>query len=1154
MRQYGKDDSVAFPQCPEGLRMQLEANGLRPDLATDATGNCGVDGFLRSARAVGAVGPSKQHRGKEWQAIRNVGRQWLLNHRNDVLWGGMTVQRLCETLSGNTNFENYCDEMARPGTWVDTCFLHTIGCVHKVDIILFQLGMSPAWLGWSMHKIEAEAEEDPVAVPMALMNDRHFWGVLLGAGDEQPEAFVDKGDPFFAEVKEEKGRRPPFCEGFGEQGLASDTGLPHCSVGSQGATRNTLYVDRELALCQALACWNPWQCPTTELVDAMAPLAEDPEHGKPQALPARKLALSQFALEQAHANTMGDHLTFERGARWHIERPEMAWHGLGVKRRRVMDAFRRRASARFDVDKVLNSGCSRGSQPHTCLHSFSPQQVINWRILWHSMPKFMRHELLIKEASDQIAEHRRQGLADSVWQLRFSFLGVGVCRVAFLALTGIGAPFLQDCRKRGLEGKPVWTTRGELGLWRRIADHVWPQKYLDARQWLLEYAEKHASWNPGKSSAHLPSGRRSFYYAQYEHDRSQVQGRRPQHEEGGGCKRKRDFESYIADEKTFLKAWATELPWLRVDVSLGSFVHCGLCEYLRMLIDQTQRGPLREAFKSRLGEHFAFQAAQRLAQGRLEEVCAQSGGRKWFMKIDKMDNTKAVCPTVYSQLSAPFFKDLSLRLVTGIIGSMWHGTLSCQHHVRTLFDDCEHGSEMQCSAILENLWDVSRTEGHLPEDFYIGADNTYKETKNQHMINFLVWLLCVLERTPLRTITLCFLMVGHTHDALDRFFSRLVMALRGRNWITVEEMLGKLRQGLSYTTVRHGHLRQVWAWKELLRPDALGQHPLHGLRFVHCIELSRRNHGIAIRWKQWLSDTTWSEPVIICPAERVAATAAVRPRTVPMNFQNAQAKLEWLNRFERWCADLPEEVLGGDVARRVGELRKLIYHQTPGAYAPGVPVETFVEGLLRHGGAQAASAPIPILAPGDGFSEMFPGSDPTPVPPEALLRIEGVTHTTQGRSLQKSDIIHPGSNMVVRVPPGTTIDKTPIQFLAAVAMQSPSEHTSADKCLVAWFWPPKSRRQSNKLGRKPEQIDIFGSWVPLADVPIKTLRAANLPDPVVSLHDVLDANFHWTAERELPYDTLDTLRLKHGIDVTGLSTSLTHRGNLYRAYVLHRGG
>ena len=88
--------------------------------------------------------------------------------------------------------------------------------------------------------------------------------------------------------------------------------------------------------------------------------------------------------------------------------------------------------------------------------------------------------------------------------------------------------------------------------------------------------------------------------------------------------------------------------------------------------------------------------------------------------------------------SVPFSMDVSLRLVTGILGSMWHGTRTCQHRIRTLFDDFAHGSNMQISAILMNLFDVATSEGYLPEEFNIGADNTYKETKNQYTLWFAV--------------------------------------------------------------------------------------------------------------------------------------------------------------------------------------------------------------------------------------------------------------------------------------------------------------------------------------------------------------------------------------------------------------------------------
>ena len=169
----------------------------------------------------------------------------------------------------------------------------------------------------------------------------------------------------------------------------------------------------------------------------------------------------------------------------------------------------------------------------------------------------------------------------------------------------------------------------------------------------------------------------------------------------------------------------------------------------------------------RLGQHFEFQAAQRLAQNRLEEECAQSGGKKWFMKTDKADQSKTKLPTVWSQLATSFFKEGD-RIVTGIIGSMWHGLLGMTHHVRTVFEDCSHGSEMQCSHILLNLHEAVVAEGHLPEVFYIGADNTPKETKNGIVCLFVVWLLCVLHKTPLVEIHMVFLMVGHTHDMVDQ--------------------------------------------------------------------------------------------------------------------------------------------------------------------------------------------------------------------------------------------------------------------------------------------------------------------------------------------------------------------------------------------------
>ena len=116
---------------------------------------------------------------------------------------------------------------------------------------------------------------------------------------------------------------------------------------------------------------------------------------------------------------------------------------------------------------------------------------------------------------------------------------INVCRSAFMMLTGLGVPFVQAARAGALNDKESHAPRSEIGAWRRIAGAVWPQKYLDARQWLIVYADKFGSWNPARDRCHLPAGRREFYHAAYVADRVQQGCRPPQ--DGGRRRRWRDI-------------------------------------------------------------------------------------------------------------------------------------------------------------------------------------------------------------------------------------------------------------------------------------------------------------------------------------------------------------------------------------------------------------------------------------------------------------------------------------------------------------------------------------------------------------------------------------------------------------------------------------
>ena len=211
----------------------------------------------------------------------------------------------------------------------------------------------------------------------------------------------------------------------------------------------------------------------------------------------------------------------------------------------------------------------------------------------------------------------------------------------------------------------------------------------------------------------LPSGRKCFYYSAYFEDRKSA-------------------KMTAASQSKFLEAWRQELPVVTVQASVCKFTKCGLCMYLKRQCDVTPRSQpqLLEVYKRRWGQHFNFQSAQRLAEDRIEEVCRMSEGKKWIMHIDKMDQHTTEVPQIWSLAATPLMK-LGSRLVAGIIGSMWSGPRETSYLCRTVFEDTQHGANMQCSSVLLNLWDVARREHHLPEAFHIGADNTVKKTKTR---------------------------------------------------------------------------------------------------------------------------------------------------------------------------------------------------------------------------------------------------------------------------------------------------------------------------------------------------------------------------------------------------------------------------------------
>ena len=78
---------------------------------------------------------------------------------------------------------------------------------------------------------------------------------------------------------------------------------------------------------------------------------------------------------------------------------------------------------------------------------------------------------------------------------------------------------------------------------------------------------------------------------------------------------------------------------------------------------------------------------------------------------------------------------------------------------------------------------------------------------------------------------------------------------------------------------------------------------LHRYRNVHSLRLYVDNMGIWVKWRQYVSDESWSTPRLLVEYDRVAVFATAKPPLVKHEFdEQSKAKhLNFLDKLEAWA-------------------------------------------------------------------------------------------------------------------------------------------------------------------------------------------------------------------------------------------------------------
>ena len=126
--------------------------------------------------------------GKMISHLRGVASKWMIDNADVEVWGGMAFRDLARSMANDStmSFGDHVRLVGKYKDWVDASVLHALGCAFKVDVLIFQEKVDPTVVGFSLlgggdaHNI----------VPLAMMNDRHFWSVRT---TELVEPFSDPG-------------------------------------------------------------------------------------------------------------------------------------------------------------------------------------------------------------------------------------------------------------------------------------------------------------------------------------------------------------------------------------------------------------------------------------------------------------------------------------------------------------------------------------------------------------------------------------------------------------------------------------------------------------------------------------------------------------------------------------------------------------------------------------------------------------------------------------------------------------------------------------------------------------------------------------------------------------------------------------------------
>jgi hypothetical protein len=289
----------------------------------------------------------------------------------------------------------------------------------------------------------------------------------------------------------------------------------------------------------------------------------------------------------------------------------------------------------------------------------------------------------------------------------------------------------------------------------------------------------------------------------------------------------------------------------------GTFVTCTVCDAYHARLRAATTPSERQQLKALRRKHLDKQRQQRELYYQ-HKLRAMMFPKKYLsIIVDGMDQKKTDCPVMgrYVKDEAP--------LVQRIIGVKVHGL---GNYVYVADESVPGGSNLILEVLNRTLLDLD-AKGLLPTDpesvFYLQVDNC-GENKNRTMFAYLTDLV---RRGVFSKIRAGFLMVGHTHEDIDQFFSVIALYLKQLHVVCPDQpsLLEGIRDAFADSLAKPEVVvlspREIFDYKMFYDPvidESLAYHQEpHQYRFKLFHDPTKEDTVVLVHYKMWAQSTTW---------------------------------------------------------------------------------------------------------------------------------------------------------------------------------------------------------------------------------------------------------------------------------------------------------